>query len=861
MEEDRRPICAASPKQQMVVDCVRENKAQILVIGGAAGCVSAETEFLTPEGWVRFSEYREGMSIGQYDPKTDILSFSEPLDYIKAPCQHLTLMKGKGMEMALSDEHKVLYWPDYKLNPKTLPFHEVKRRHNNSKTKGWTGKIKTTFQASGCGVDLTEGELRLQVAVMADGRVVKEGKDNYTQMRFSKKRKYDRLLELCEKYNLKYDDRGYKPHERYKSGKQYEVIVWPKLPDKRFDSKYYQCSQEQLEIICDEVGHWDGSIVPYKGGNSIRYYSKHKEDSDFIQYVFAANGMNTSMVFDLKEGCYEGSTGYWTVNGNSLGRGFRSFANKDRKNELEVVETSDGYKYCFTTQTGFFVARLNNKMFLTGNSGKSHLLQMLPLEFADCPKARCIMFRRNTDQLKGQGGLFELAGDIYQNLPKKLQPRMVESRLRAYFPSGAQVQWKHMEHEKDKFSHQGLQYTFVGFDEGTQFEWSQIEYLSSRMRSKSKYPSRMVISCNPDPDHKICDLIKDYFLDEDGQPIEERAGHIRYYVRQDGEFYFASSKEELGEKFNIPESKWHSRILSFSFIPMTIKDNPVVLEENPEYEAFLLGLDPVEKARLYFGNWFARPEGNSFFKRQWLRGENGERVKRVEDIPSGCTAMRAVDCAHSEPHEGNRDPDFTALSPLMLKDRDGFYWLLGNYSDALIDQPNRPTEKPVIGRIRRLAGERNNLLAKQGRMDLDLAKTYKYQKPKFIAAKDNGAGSSDFTSLLARLVEDGISVQQDRSPSNVPGKKVKDFLGFTEAAENGLVFIVEETFDKKTLEEYYKELEKFTGENSTRKLHDDWVDSTSMCFNNLRDAKRQYRTLNTNQQSNPTLSAGLLNRK
>jgi len=89
-------------------------------------------------------------------------------------------------------------------------------------------------------------------------------------------------------------------------------------------------------------------------------------------------------------------------------------------------------------------------------SGKSHLLQMLPLEFADCPKARCIMFRRETDQLKGQGGLFELATDIYNDLPKELRPRMVQSKLRAYFPTGAQVQWKHMERETDRIKHQGL---------------------------------------------------------------------------------------------------------------------------------------------------------------------------------------------------------------------------------------------------------------------------------------------------------------------------------------------------------------------------------------------------------------------
>ena len=454
-------IGAASPRQQMIID----SDAQITVIGGSAGCVSAETEFLTKEGWIKFSGYKEGMEIAQYEPSTDMLSFELPVKYIKAPCKTLTLMKGKGMEMALSDEHKVLYWPDYNLNPRTLPFLEVKNRHNKSKTKGWTGKIKTTFTTQESGIDLSEGELRLQVAVMADGRIVKGGKDNYTQMRFAKKRKYDRLKELCEKFNLRYDDRGWRPCERYSSGKQYEVIVWPKLPDKRFDSKYYQCSQEQLQIICDEVGYWDGTIVENKNGNSLRFYSKHKEDSDFIQYVFAANGMNTNMVFDLKEGCYEGSVGYWTVNGNSIGKGFRSFANKDRKNEFQEMQTSDGFKYCFTTKTGFFIARLNNKIFLTGNSGKSHLLQMLPLNIVDDPRTAVIMFRRTTPQLNGQGGLVDKARQMYDLLPEQVKPTFTQNPWTAKFPSGASIVWSHMQYVKDKYNIQGLEFTLIGVDE------------------------------------------------------------------------------------------------------------------------------------------------------------------------------------------------------------------------------------------------------------------------------------------------------------------------------------------------------------------------------------------------------------
>lgn len=268
--------------------------------------------------------------------------------------------------MCLSEEHRVVYWPSKKSKePKIMPFSEVRKRHDNS-NDGWQGKIKTTFKVDRPGLDISEGELRLQVAVMADGNISKEGKDNYTTMRFSKERKYTRLIELCKKFNLKYDDRGWKP-AKYKSGKEYKVVVWPKWDDKTFDSKYWECSQEQLEIIGDEVGHWDGSLYSTSKGNTIHYFSIYKSNADFIQYVFSSCGKNTSLSYDDRgesKQCY-------IVRGNASGSGFRCIANKDKKLELLKYKPIDNYKYCFTVSSQIWVARRNNKVFITGNTAKS----------------------------------------------------------------------------------------------------------------------------------------------------------------------------------------------------------------------------------------------------------------------------------------------------------------------------------------------------------------------------------------------------------------------------------------------------------------------------------------------------------
>lgn len=102
------------------------------------------------------------------------------------------------------------------------------------------------------------------------------------------------------------------------------------------------------------------------------------------------------------------------------------------------------------------------------------------------------------------------------------------------------------------------------------------------------------------PDHKIREII-DWYIDDDGFPIKERDGVVRYFVTEGGNFIWGNSKEELGKKLNIPEERWEGKILSFSYVSGLIYDNPHLIKLNPGYLAFLEGLNDVDKARLLHG--------------------------------------------------------------------------------------------------------------------------------------------------------------------------------------------------------------------------------------------------------------------
>lgn len=80
----------------------------------------------------------------------------------------------------------------------------------------------------------------------------------------------------------------------------------------------------------------------------------------------------------------------------------------------------------------------------------------------------------------------------------------------------------------------------------------------------------MVISCNPDPSHKIKEMIS-WYLSEDGYPDPKKDGVVRYFIQRDGEYHWGETRQELADRFDIPKKDWENKILSFSFVSATIK--------------------------------------------------------------------------------------------------------------------------------------------------------------------------------------------------------------------------------------------------------------------------------------------------
>ena len=98
---------------------------------------------------------------------------------------------------------------------------------------------------------------------------------------------------------------------------------------------------------------------------------------------------------------------------------------------------------------------------------------------------------------------------------------------------------------KERF--RGKQYAYIAIDEIPQMEYAKFKFLMTCNRNARGIRNRMVGTCNPDPDSWVRKFI-DWWIGEDGLPIDERDGVIRYCF-MDGDtpdsIYWGDTPEEV----------------------------------------------------------------------------------------------------------------------------------------------------------------------------------------------------------------------------------------------------------------------------------------------------------------------------
>lgn len=373
--------------------------------------------------------------------------------------------------------------------------------------------------------------------------------------------------------------------------------------------------------------------------------------------------------------------------------------------------------------------------------GKSSALIMSALQYVDIPGYSAILFRRTYADLALPGALMDRFRDWIMQYD---DVHWNANQYTATFPSGARITFGYLNNVNDYLRYKGSEFQFIGMDEVTEIRESDYRYMFSRLRRPasgplSQVPLRMRAATNPAPN----------------------------WVRQ---------------RFLV-EGKEKGRI----FIPSMLTDNPGI--DPVTYRAVLQELDPIERNRLEFGDWWATSLGTMFDRTNIVVVDFSE----LPDFSKETTLVRFWDLAGTAPTNSNPDPDWT-VGCLAAFDKGIFY---------ILD-------------VRRMRAEG----AKVEKFIQDTAAEDGPEIP-IKMEQEPGSAGKNLVDQYARYILPGYNFTATRAT----GDKVTRAQPFAAAVANGNVRMVRAEWNT----DFLDELASFP----EARVHDDQVDAATHAFNTV----------------------------
>lgn len=294
-------------------------------------------------------------------------------------------------------------------------------------------------------------------------------------------------------------------------------------------------------------------------------------------------------------------------------------------------------------------------------SGKTSAMTLDMMRGVQLPMFRAAAFRRQSDQLKQSGGLWDLAERWFPHAGASL---VASPKLEARFTSGATIQYHHLQLERHKTGHDGASYEWIGFDELPHFSAQQFWYLAgSRNRGVSGFQPCVRASTMATPDSWVHEMVKPWLDSTGSWPNWDMSGVVRWFARNpfddqlawfdaqhDAEAYI---KMLRGDASNDDDPIHKARPKSFTVVHARTRDNAIMLASAKDYEGAIAFMTKYERERLS-GNWNARPPSAGMFDRRFFEVYD-ERPSDDQIVFS----VRGWDRASKIVSEVTTDPDYT----------------------------------------------------------------------------------------------------------------------------------------------------------------------------------------------------------
>lgn len=274
-----------------------------------------------------------------------------------------------------------------------------------------------------------------------------------------------------------------------------------------------------------------------------------------------------------------------------------------------------------------FLASSSDITIFEGSRGGSKSFSLLMESLKDIynPYYNSILLRNEKDDL------LDLINTSYILYGQMGQYNKSISDMTWYFKNGGKLKFSYLADSYDDFKKrfQGKQYSFIGIDEITHCSYEKFKYLITCNRNAYGIRNRFYGTCNPDPDSWVRKFI-DWWIGEDGLPIDERDGIMRYcFMEGDSpdSIYWGDTPEEVYNQCkHIIDPLWKDAyeelgfnkvtmyVKSVTFIQGRLEENIKLIASDPNYAANLSQQNEEQRARDLEGNWNFKATGDDLIK-------------------------------------------------------------------------------------------------------------------------------------------------------------------------------------------------------------------------------------------------------
>jgi len=283
------------------------------------------------------------------------------------------------------------------------------------------------------------------------------------------------------------------------------------------------------------------------------------------------------------------------------------------------------------------------KVVLLGGAkggGKSFALRVAPCYYLDNPDYHAVIFRRSLPQVKKPGGMWDKSYQLYSAMGG--YPRV--SELKWIFPSGASVQFGHLQNPTSWQDWQGTESAFFGFDQLEEFTQEHFLKILGCMRTTSGCPTQLMATMNPDANSWLREFVSPWIA-KDGYVDLDLNGKTFYFTVENSQITWVDAdwRDANGQP-----------PVSVVYISADIWDNPALLKADPAYLSSLMTQSLVDRERYLGirgrgGNWNSKAEAGKVFQEQWFQRaqlvsyQHGDKLVRFWDFAASLSTARRSD--------------------------------------------------------------------------------------------------------------------------------------------------------------------------------------------------------------------------